>query len=253
MKQFLTLLSIVAILATFSCTQGKTGGIAENKKKSHQADTGFTGIAQYKNGDNVTKQVELKNGIKDGITRLFYKGGAVQQEIPYVNGHKEGNAKWFYPDSKLFRVTPYENDTINGEQIQYYKDGKVKARIRYTDGVRVPIVDEYEMNGTKIIDYPHLVYRVNDSYNEKGIYKIYIEMSNMAEDVLYYRGDFTDGLVDLSKCEQLRQTATTAYLDLVKSEGVTSDSVIVIGAYLTPYGNRYYSRLAIPLPYKNLK
>src|SRR5512145_2850102 len=108
MKQLLTFLSIVDIFATFSCTQGKSGGVAENKRKSHQSDTGFTGIAQYKNGDNVTKQIELKNGIKDGMTRLFYKGGVVQQEIPYVNGHKEGNPKWFYPDSKLFRVTPYE-------------------------------------------------------------------------------------------------------------------------------------------------
>ena len=95
--------------------------------------------------------------------------------------------------AKLFRTTPYENDTINGNQIQYYKNGKVKARIQYKEGKRYPEIDEYEMNGTKVVGYPHMVYRVNDLLNEKGVYKVFIEMSDMAEGAIYYRGDFVNG------------------------------------------------------------
>ena len=214
MKQLFTLISIVAIFATFSCTQGKPGNASENKKRSHQADTGFTGIEVYKKDNVKRKEVEYKNGVKEGITRIYYKGGMVEMDIPYSGGVKNGIAKWYYTDGELFRTTPYENDTINGDQIQYYKNDKVKARISYKHGKRVPEIHEYEMNGAKIVDYPHLVYRVNDLYKEKGVYKIYIEMSNMAEDAVYYRGDFVNGLLDLKVCEKLLQTSTTGYLDL---------------------------------------
>ena len=57
--------------------------LSENKKRSHQADTGFTGIEVYKKDNVKTKEVEYKNGIREGITRIYYKGGMVEQEIPY--------------------------------------------------------------------------------------------------------------------------------------------------------------------------
>lgn len=253
MKQFLTLFAILTVLVAFSCTQGKPGNAKADNKKSSQADTGYTGIERYKNSKGVVhKEVEFKNGVRDGITRIYYQGGAIEQEVPYKNGLKNGDAKWYYPDGKLFRSTPYENDTINGDQVQYYKNLKVKARIRYKDGKRIPLIDEYEMNGTRVKDYPQLVYRANDQYKEKGVYKIYVEMSNLAEDVTYYRGDFVNGYLDLSACSQLKQTATTGYLDMVKTQGSNNDSVVVVAGYLTPFGNRYYMRLAIPLPYKDL-
>lgn len=253
MKKTAFLLFIIVTFVTFSCSQGNTGaGKQESKSKSHQADTGYTGIEVYKSGDVKIKEVEFKNGIRSGITRTYYKGGMLEQEILYKDGVRNGDAKWFYPDGNLFRTTPYQNDTINGPQLQYYKSGRVKARITYVEGKRIPRLDEYEMDGTKVIGYPHLVFRVNDTYKEKGVYKVFIEMSNLAHDVKYYRGDFVNGLVDLTVCKPLLQTATTGYLDLKKTEGVSADSAIVIGAYLTPYGNRLYSRIAIPLPYKDL-
>ncbi len=253
MKQLLSILSIITLVFAVSCNQGKSGNSADSMRGSNVPDTGFTGTQRYKQGDNIHRTVEFKNGLKDGITRTFYKGGALEQEITYVNDKKDGPSKWYYPDGKLFRVTPYENDTINGDQIQYYKNDRKRAIISYNNGKRVPSVIEYEKDGTKITDYPNVTFRVTDNYNEKGVYKIFIEMSDLSENNLYYRGDFVNGLVDLDSLEQLKQNATTGYLDLKKAEGVSSDSVTVIAGYLTSSGNRYYRRLAIPLPYKDLK
>jgi|WetSurMetagenome_2_1015567.scaffolds.fasta_scaffold69087_3 hypothetical protein len=254
MKQFLSFLSIVSVLAAFSCSQGggSTKGTVSNRK-SHQADTGYTGIEVYKKGGIKAKEVEYKNGIKDGMTKTYYPGLILEQEIPYVNGKKNGIAKWYYTDGYVFRTTPYENDTINGEQLQYYKSKKVKARIKYINGLRFPKVDEYNMDGTKITNYPKLVYRINDNYKDKGSIKIFVEMSDNSEEVKFYRGDFVKGLLDLNACIPLMQTSTTGYVDLKKTIGASLDSVHVIGSYLTPFGNRYYSRLSIPLPYKDLK
>ncbi len=77
-------------------------------------------------------------------------------------------------------------------------------------------------------------------------------MSDLAENVKYYRGDFTDGMVDLTVLTPLLQTATTGYLDLKKTPGHSADSVTVVAGYLTGYGNRLYYRMSIPLPYKDL-
>jgi len=254
MKKIVISLSIIAVFVTLSCTQGKPGsGGQESKNKKNQPDTGFTGIYNYKNSGVIVKSVEFKNGIKSGMTKTFSRGGMLEQEIPYVDGKRNGVAKWYYPDGLLFRSTPYQNDTVNGPQIQYYKNNKVKARITYVEGKRVPSLDEYEMNGTKVVGYPHLVYRVTDTYKEKGVYKIFVEMSDLSENAKYYRGDFVNGLVDLTICKPLLQTSITGYVDLKKTEGASTDSVVVIGGYLTPYGNRLYSRIAIPLPYKDLQ
>ncbi len=90
----------------------------------------------------------------------------------YVNGQKNGEAKWYYTDGKLFRVTPYVNDTISGSQIQYYKSGRVKAKLDYVDGRRLPGLEEFDMNGQKITGYPSVQYRIEDQYKEKGCLQV---------------------------------------------------------------------------------
>jgi antitoxin component YwqK of YwqJK toxin-antitoxin module len=252
MKQLASVLMTLTFLIAVSCGSG-TGDTGKGKDKAkHEPDTGYTGVRSYIKDDIKVKEVEFKNGVKEGMTRTFYKGGVVEQEIMYRDGKKNGEARWYYPDSKLFRVTPYVNDTISGSQIQYYKNGRVKARLDYADGRRMPGLEEYNMDGTKITDYPTLQYRAVDQYSQKGIVKFFIEMSDLSENVRYYRGDLVDGLVDLTLLTPLMQTATTGYLDMKKTPGQSADSVAVVAAFLTGFGNRLYYPLSIPLPYKDL-
>ncbi len=252
MKQ-LTILTASLIIILASACGGGAGQEGRGRNKEVQvADTGYTGIRSYVRDNVIMKEVSFKNGIREGMTRTFYKGGQVEQEIPYSGDSKNGEAKWFYPDGKLFRVTPYVNDTIHGDQVQYYKNGGVKARLRYTDGKRHPGLEEFMMNGEKVTSYPGVRYRVNDRYAERGLYKIFIEFTDMAENGKFYRGDYVNGLVDLDSLTLLLQTATTGYLDMQKKPGHNADSVVVTASYLTRFGNRLYHRLAIPLPYKDL-
>ncbi len=252
MKQLITILMTLTLLAAVSCGGGTGDGKGRRAGSRHEPDTGYTGTRSYFKDDVKVREVTFKNGIRSGLSRTFYAGGVTEQEILYSEGKKNGEAKWFYPDGKLFRVTPYLNDTINGAQIQYYKSGRIKARLEYVDGKRRPGLEEYTMSGSRITDYPGVIYRAADEYRERGVYKLFIEMTDKSENVKYYRGDFTDGLVDLSVCKPLLQTAATGYLDLKKTEGHSADSVVVVAGYLTNHGNRLYYRLAIPLPYKDL-
>lgn len=241
---------MLAFIIAVSCSGGKSE--QRERKSGHEQDTGYTGTRSYMKNDVKIKEVAFRNGVRSGLTRTFYKGGMIEQEILYVDGMKNGEAKWYYPDGKLFRTTPYVNDTISGSQIQYYKNGRIKARLDYVDGKRVPGLAEYMMDGTKVDNYPSIRYRADDQYQLKGVYKLFIEMSDLSENVKYYRGDFTDGLVDMNLLVPLLQTATTGYLDLKKTDGHIADSVVVVASYLTGFGNRLYYRLAVPLPYKDL-
>lgn len=253
MKKILNLLLLTAIVVSVACTGNTPHEKGEQAgKERHKGDTGYTGIKNYFSGEYKVKDVEFKNGIKDGVTHTYYKGGIVKNEILYKNNVKNGDSKWYYPDGKLFRVTPYLNDTINGSQIQYYKSGKVKAKIDYVDGRRVPVLSEYDIYGIKVTDYPKITYRVVDNYKTNGVYKIFIEMSDLSENVKYYKGDYVNGLVDLSACTPLLQNATTGYLDLKKGTANAADSIPFIAGYLTTYGNRLYYRIAVPVPYKDL-
>lgn len=252
MKDLTSVAVIIVMMLAVSCGGGKGDSGDGGKKAGHVRDTGFTGVRNYIRDNIKLKEVEFRNGVKEGMTRTFYKGGVIEQEIPYVADKKNGEARWYYPDSKLFRVTPYVNDTIHGSQIQYYKSGRIKARLDYIDGKRLPGLEEYNMSGEKVTSYPGIRYHVNDRYAERGLYKIFIEMDDMAENVKFYRGDLVNGLVDLDSLKPLLQTATTGYLDLQKTPNHSADSVVVVAAYLTGFGNRLYYRLAIPLPYKDL-
>jgi antitoxin component YwqK of YwqJK toxin-antitoxin module len=252
MKNLAALAGILIMILTVSCGGG-TGESGAGKKAGHVPDTGFTGVRNYIKDNIKMKDVEFRNGVRQGLTRTYYKGGVIEQEIPYVDGKKNGEARWYYPDSKLFRVTPYVNDTIHGSQIQYYKSGRVKAKLDYVDGKRLPGIEEYNINGEKVTSYPEIKYKVNDRYDERGLYKIFVEMSDLSENVKYFRGDLVNGLVDMDSLKPMLQTATTGYLDLQKTPGQDADSIAVIASYLTQFGNRLYYRLAIPLPYKDLK
>ena len=251
MKNLTALTGIIVMIVAVSCGGG-TGETGGKKKAGHVPDTGYTGVRSYIKDNIKLREVEFRNGVRQGMTRTFYKGGVLEQEIPYTDGKKNGEATWYYPDSKLFRVTPYLNDTIHGTQIQYYKNGRVKAKISFVEGKRLPGIEEYMMSGDKVTSYPEIKYRANDRYNERGLFKYFVEMSDLAENVKYYRGDLVDGLVNMDSLTPMLQTATTGYLDLQKTPDHQADSIVVIASYLTQFGNRLFYRLSLPLPYKDL-
>lgn len=135
MKQF-TLLTAAIIMILASACGGGAGQEGSGRKKDVQvADTGYTGIKNYVRDNVKLREVTYKNGIREGMTRTFYKGGQLEQEIPYSGDSKNG--KWFYPDGKVFRVRPMSMIQFMVTRFSTTRTG-VKARLRYTDGRRHP-------------------------------------------------------------------------------------------------------------------
>lgn len=251
---FNPVLFAVALIILSACSgkrsseRGKSGSDLSNAP-----DTGYTGIMKYYSNDRIVKEVTLKNGIRQGEMRSFYKGGQVYQTFWYENGLREDSGKWYYTDGRVFRSTPYLHDTLHGTQIQYYRNGKVKARINYIKGLRIPTLQEYGQDGKLITGYPGISYTITDNYRSAGKVRINLELTNKSQKVKFYCGDLTGEVIDTSKYNLLNTDYGKAFIDLKKSGTPQKEYVGVIAEILTDFGNKYFTSEKIQLPYSDLK
>jgi antitoxin component YwqK of YwqJK toxin-antitoxin module len=226
---------------------------SDSKEITNVPDTGYTGIKQYFSGNRMVKEVTFKNGIREGLMKTFYANGLLYQTFWYENGIRQDTAKWYFEDGRVFRKTPFKDDSAHGIQIQYYRSGVVRAKLEYINGLRTHYLEEFESNGKKITDYPDLVIRTKDEYNQNGTFKIYLELTNKNVKATYYRGEYNDGLFTPRKYSKLNNSETAGYLELKKSADKTNNFVGVIAEISTTLGNKNLVYKRIDLPYNNLK
>ncbi len=252
---FLSLLATIVLLAFSKCNRGNV------QKNDNQLvtdtiaaipDTGYTGIKKFMSGKYLVSEVTFKNGIEEGLKKTFYMSGKLRQTFWYENGLREDSSKWYYEEGQVFRITPYVHDTINGTQTQYYRTGEVKAILKYRKGLRIPFLEEYTRDGKLITDYPSLVISTSDEYKTKGVYGIKLQLSNKAQKVRYYRGNYINGLFDTAHLEKIHTVKGTGYLNLRKASKPQAGSVDVIAEILTNFGNNYLVQENIKLPYNDL-
>jgi len=250
-----TLIALSVILLAFGCTgRGSLKRGADVQADTISVpDTGFTGIKKYLSNDRLFKEVTFKNGIMEGEMKTFYPGGQLYQTYWYRNGLREDSARWYYLEGQVFRSTPMKQDTIDGTQIQYYKNGRKKAEISYSKGYRLPMLKEYTREGKLINGYPEIVYSITDNYSSSGKVRINLEITDKTRKVKFFRGEFTQGAFDTTKVARINPVNGKTFLDLRKSGTPQSDSIGIIAAIITDFGNNYLSCKKIGLPYKDLK
>jgi len=248
----LSVLSIM-ILIIAGCAGKGSGKKAPGNDTITVPDTGYSGIKQYMSGNRIIKEITFRNGVREGLMKTFYPGGQVYQTFWYENGLREDSGRYYYTEGQLFRTTPYKHDTIDGIQKQYYRTGKLKARIGYSKGLRTPYLEEFTSDGKLVKGYPEIIVTVNDGYKSKGLYSISLAVSDKSTKVKFYRGEFTDNRFDTSFVKPVNSVQGIARIDLRKTGIPGNNYVGVIGAVVTPFGNRNLIYKRIDLPYNDLK
>lgn len=254
MKSISFFIIIIALAASSGCLNSGKGKEDKNQADtSTVADTGFTGITQYRSGNFISYEVTFKNGVRNGLMKTFYPSGKVRTTFWYENGLREDTAIWYWEDGKIFRKTPFKRDSINGVQIQYWTSGRIKAKLEYVDGLRKPYIEEFTSDGKKITVYPELVVNTKDDYNQNGMYKISLGLNQKNVKANYYLGEYIDGLFTPKKYTKLNTSDFTGSLQLKKT-GTPGDSYIgIIAEINTSYGNKYHVYKKVELPYNDLK
>ena len=256
MKTVFNSIVVLLILVLASGCSGK----GSSKKVSDQVadtlsapDTGYTGITKYFSNDLLVKEVTFENGVMQGEMRTYYQGGQLNQTLWYEKGLREDSVKKYYLEGQVFRSTPFKNDTIEGTQIQYYRNGIIRAKLQYVKGLRTPFLEEYTKDGKLITKYPGILFTINDNYSTTGKVRINLKLTDTAGKAKFYRGEFTNGVFDTTKCKLIASINGETYLDLKKSGIPQPGYVGIIGAILTDFGNRYLLYKKIDLPYKDIK
>jgi hypothetical protein len=245
-----SLILLFALLLNNGC-KGKAGSGSGNDTIS-VPDTGFTGIKKYMIGNQIAIETTFKNGVKDGLTKTYYKSGKIRVTSFYKNGLLEDTAKWYFEEGQLFRTTPFKRDTMDGLQKQYFRNGKLKAVIGFKKGLRTFEFEEFDMDGRKVGGYPDFVVSTKDEYNSKGIYTIFLNLSDKSTKVKYFLGDFGSGVFDSAHCVKIKTINGTGILNLKKSGTPKAGTVDLLASIVTFYGNNYLVRKKIELPYKDL-
>ncbi len=114
------------------------------------------------------KEMALKNGLYDGVTKYFYQNGTISSEISYKEGRKNGPAKYFFANEKLnsyfnyvdgreeglaYTMHPatetvasaawYESGNLNGYKIQYSAEGKLDTKTSYLNDEKNGVSVDY--------------------------------------------------------------------------------------------------------------
>lgn len=76
-----------------------------------------------------TKEIECKNGVFNGFTRIYNSKGILTYEGVYLNGKLNGTENVYYDDGKIKILTNYENGVKDGIEVFYNKDGSTSLYI----------------------------------------------------------------------------------------------------------------------------
>ena len=250
-----TLFLLTLLISLLAGCSGRGGGDADSKEKTTGDDgvsVKFTGVRPYYSDGRLDKEVAYVDGRRNGITKTYYTSGRLKQTINYTDGRKNDIATWYYEDGKVFRTTPYLNDTIHGTQIQYYRSGRVKAKMSYDEGARLPDLEEFFDTGKQKVIRADIEVKTRDEYAERGVYKVFAELSNKSRTVTFYRGEFVNGAFHEGKVYKIPTSGGTGYIELTKAATDNRGYVGIIAEYTTDFGNKNYIYKKVPIPYRNV-
>lgn len=118
MKKIILIISLILSFTTLSFAKGK------NEIK-YLEDNSIV-IKWYDNNGVVESESYYK---LDGISKYYYKSGALKFETPYKNGVADGIAKDYYENGALMTNIPYKNNNQEGIAKRYDKNGKIWAEL----------------------------------------------------------------------------------------------------------------------------
>lgn len=131
----------------------------KDQSKSIIKHEGNEMITYFANG-NIKDRCVLKNGMRNGIRKVFYPNGTLQQEVPYINDRINGVARYYHENGmpgietnyvmgkrqgnrtiyfqkykeeneKIMSLTPYRDDLIHGV-VKKFKTRSDRYYLEYT-------------------------------------------------------------------------------------------------------------------------
>lgn len=95
----------------------------------------FSGKAVAKNNNGFVRSItSYKNGLIDGVSKIYYDNGQLKEENTYRKGKAEGVSRGYYENGQLLGEIHNKNGELSGKIKMYYDDGSVLIDGMVEDG-----------------------------------------------------------------------------------------------------------------------
>jgi len=80
---------------------------------------------------------DYRNGVKHGITKVYFPSGKLQREIDFKNGLRDGFHITYFENGRKARIKSFRNGIAHGLEIHYYSDGSRWRIMNFENGEQV--------------------------------------------------------------------------------------------------------------------
>jgi antitoxin component YwqK of YwqJK toxin-antitoxin module len=217
---------------------------------------------EYNTNGTIKSQITLKNGLRNGISKLYDERGRLTSTAEYINDKHEGwvinynpdNGKvmskalykndmqngpvtLFYREGYLYREMNYINDMVDGIVKTYWPNGKIQAENLFKMGNPAIGLKEFDSDG-KPINEPYLV--INEINQLRLLNKLIIKISisDGAKKVEFFMDDLKDGKYLNPSSYRLRNLDGVATIEYsVPRGGTFMKKLSIIARLRTELGN----------------
>ena len=92
-------------------------------------------------------ECRVRDGLYDGVCRVFYPGGNLKSSRTFDMGMLVGEHLEYYEDGSLMWRYPTSDGYYNGVAEEFYEDGGIKTRILFVNGFAEDVTTHYDEDG----------------------------------------------------------------------------------------------------------
>lgn len=133
---------------------------------------------EYKKGT----RSDIKEGIKDGMEKIYYNSGQIAYTVNNVNGKREGPLNWYDREKHHLEIIHYKEGKRDGVNKIYYTNGKLRSEVNYKDDKKEGEEKAYYSTG-KLASIVHYI-----NGRREGVKKDYFEDGKLRSTVTYKHG-----------------------------------------------------------------
>ncbi len=230
MKQLLYILSIFLL---FAC-QSKNAQETVIKNEDGEVLEGW--VKRY-NGDKLKSETFYKNGIREGVARVYYDTGELSDEVIYVGDELNGMAKKYHKNGQVYSLTPYVNDKKDGVQKKYYPNGNIWAETPYKRGEPGIGLKEYKRNGSLRKVFPSIE---SQQFVRSDRVTLKMFLNNYSKNVEFYITRLVENKYIPVRAKVISAEKGSGRIDFLFNKGQVLDTLVnVVAKYRTSDHNIY--------------
>jgi len=215
MKKYINTLLIATCLSTsLSAELIKTYFDADGK--NIKAETNYA----------LGTRTETREGVKEGLEKVYYEMGQVAYIVNYVDGKRDGIMTWYDKEGKVLSESSYKLGKLEGKDIAYYPSGVVKHTVTYIDDKKEGYQKEYFDNGVVALNVLYVAGKKEGKeieYTYEG--KLYSEVK--------YKNNYKEGMKkwydakgNVMRTEEFKNDRPVSIMKKLKAGGVQQEKII---------------------------